>query len=125
MATTDVPSTPVAAYNAVEDTKGDGHADTLIHPSSSKSSVRSDGYKPVFLGQSARDLWLIPLVLFVMWGIVAAFFALLLQAVVKTTPSNAALWMFFGVFFIAVSIAAFFINVTNINAKDSSHTEEA
>ncbi|KAF0685923.1 Aste57867_22240 [Aphanomyces stellatus] len=120
--TTEVPSTPKADYNAVEDTE---HTKTLIPSTSSKSSVRADGYKPIFMGQSAFDLWFIPLVLILCWGTVGTFFTLLLQATVKTTPSDAALWLFFAVFMIGVAITTLLLNIKDVNAKTVSADAEA
>ncbi|OQR95172.1 hypothetical protein ACHHYP_00246 [Achlya hypogyna] len=93
------PQTPKTEYAALTDSKDTEPVKATV------------GYKPVFLGLSARDLMLIPALLVLFYTIVGSYFTLLLHAVVQTQNTDAALWMFFAIFAVAVTMLVFFLNV--------------
>ncbi|KDO27107.1 hypothetical protein SPRG_07818 [Saprolegnia parasitica CBS 223.65] len=86
----------------------------IVDAKQKAASPAPAAYKPVFLGMSARDLVLIPCLLVFFYAVVACYFSLLLHAVVQTQNSNAALWMFFGIFLLALIMATFFLNVSAV-----------
>jgi len=68
-------------------------------------------YKVLCMGNSARDLVVIPLVLVTLYAVVGVYFTLLLRAVTQTDNTDAALWMFFFIFFVLAMMLAFALNM--------------
>ena len=64
------------------------------------------GYKPVFLGNSAKDVFYITVAFILLWGFTAAFFVALLHGALQTDETSTALWIYFGVFGIGFGFLA-------------------
>jgi len=71
-----------------------------------------EGYKVVCCGNSWTDLFLIPLCLIGLYIFLGGFYALIMHAIIQTTTTAAALWIYFfawltGVFFVLVMIKVY------------------
>ena len=74
-------------------------------------------YQVVACGNSAEDLAIITTCLLVLWGLVASYYLLLLHAALETADTGAALWLFFGLFFIGVTFLALILTAGGYEEK--------
>ncbi len=82
------------------------------------------GYKPVFLGNSAEDVFYITVALLVLWGVTTGYFVALLHGALETDDTSTALWIYFGVFAIGFAFLALVLVTSEYERKLKGTKEE-
>ncbi|TMW58662.1 hypothetical protein Poli38472_010221 [Pythium oligandrum] len=91
--------------------------DVEVKPNKKSQAHQDATYKVLCCGNSARDLIIIPLCLIGVYCLTAALFVLFAYSVLQTDDTNAALWVFFGIYVAFIVLLGVILGVSAYNKE--------